>query len=98
MCIDLGLYLADRGKLHNIINQRESRLNLEIAVQQHRLADASSYENASMKTLTFLGSLFLPVTFLSSVFGMPFFDFTGGTFLFLHVCSSQHKQVFPRLC
>jgi Mg2+ and Co2+ transporter CorA len=31
-----------------------------------------------MKTLTFLGSVFLPGTFVSSVFSMTFFDFTKG--------------------
>ncbi|ROV87777.1 hypothetical protein VMCG_10788 [Cytospora schulzeri] len=66
-----------REVLHNIINQRESRLNLEIAIQQHRLADTSGHENASMKTLTWLGSLFLPGTFVASLFSTPFFDFSS---------------------
>lgn len=66
------------SKLHDIITQRESRLNLEIAVDQNRLANSNSRESASMKTLTLLGSFFLPGTFLSSIFSMPFFDFSNG--------------------
>ncbi|CAN8095523.1 unnamed protein product [Discula destructiva] len=65
-----------REVLHNIINQRESRLNFEIAIQQRKLAIASGRESTSMKTLTIMGLFFLPGTFLSSLFGMPFFSFT----------------------
>ncbi|KAI1341422.1 hypothetical protein F5Y15DRAFT_431189 [Xylariaceae sp. FL0016] len=64
-----------REVMHSLIDQRESRLSLRIAAQQHRLADASKKDSTSMKTLTFLGSFFLPGTFLSSVFSMSFFDF-----------------------
>ncbi|KAI0595451.1 hypothetical protein F4775DRAFT_585507 [Biscogniauxia sp. FL1348] len=66
-----------REVMHSIINQRESRLSLRIAAEQHRLADASKRDSSSMKTLTFLGSIFLPGTFVSSLFSMSFFDFSG---------------------
>ncbi len=64
--------------MHSILNQRESRLSLEIAVQQQRLADSSRRDSISMKTLAVLGTLFLPSTFLSSLFSMSFFDFSSG--------------------
>jgi len=64
--------------MHSIIDQKESRLNLEIAVHQSRLADESKKENTSMKTLALLGAIFLPGTFLSSLFSMTFFDFQPG--------------------
>lgn len=60
-----------------MVNQVESRLNAEIAVEQHALADSSRKDNASMKTLTLLGAVFLPGTFLSSLFSTPFFEFHG---------------------
>lgn len=66
--------------MHSILNQRESRLNLEIAVQQQLLADSSRRDGMSMKTLAVLGALFLPGTFLSSMFSMPFFEFSSGKF------------------
>ncbi|KAI1852091.1 hypothetical protein JX266_002944 [Neoarthrinium moseri] len=64
-----------RGEMHNIIAQVESRINADIARQSHLLANASKRESTSMKTLAILGSVFLPPTFLSSMFSMPFFKF-----------------------
>lgn len=55
--------------------QKESKLNLEMAAQQRRLAHASKRDSTAMKTLSLLGAVFLPGTFLSSVFSMTFFDF-----------------------
>ncbi|RYP19973.1 hypothetical protein DL765_003022 [Monosporascus sp. GIB2] len=66
-----------RELMNSIIGQVESRLNVEIATQQHRLADASRRDSISMKTLAFLGAIFLPGTFLATFFSMPFFDFSA---------------------
>jgi hypothetical protein len=64
-----------RQALYNIITQKESKLNLEMAAQQRRLAHASKRDSTAMKTLSLLGAIFLPGTFLSSVFSMTFFQF-----------------------
>ncbi|KAI1824931.1 hypothetical protein F4861DRAFT_225338 [Xylaria intraflava] len=64
-----------RQALYNIMAQKESRLNLEIATQQRKLAHASKRDSTAMKTLSLLGAIFLPGTFLSSVFSMTFFNF-----------------------
>ncbi|KAJ2989445.1 hypothetical protein NUW58_g3461 [Xylaria curta] len=64
-----------RQALYNIITQKESKLNLEMAAQQRRLAHASKRDGTAMKTLSLLGAIFLPGTFLSSVFSMTFFQF-----------------------
>ncbi|KAK5629299.1 hypothetical protein RRF57_005014 [Xylaria bambusicola] len=74
--VSLERLKTQREVMLSILDQRESRLSLRIAAQQHRLADASKRDSTSMKTLTFLGSLFLPGTFISSVFSMSFFDFS----------------------
>ncbi|KAI3323956.1 hypothetical protein HD806DRAFT_522480 [Xylariaceae sp. AK1471] len=74
--VSLERLKSQREVMLSILDQRESRLSLRIAAQQHRLADASKRDSTSMKTLTFLGSLFLPGTFVSSVFSMSFFDFS----------------------
>jgi H+/Cl- antiporter ClcA len=72
-------------QLYNIIAQKESKLNLEMAAQQRRLAHASKRDSTAMKTLSLLGAVFLPGTFLASIFSMTFFDFnvddgsSGGT-------------------
>ncbi len=62
-------------KLYNIIAQKESKLNLEMAGQQRRLAHSAKRDSQSMKTLSILGALFLPATYLASVFSMTFFNF-----------------------
>ena len=68
----------DPFQLYNIMAQKESKLNLEMAAQQRRLAHASKRDSTAMKTLSLLGAVFLPGTFLSSVFSMTFFDFNVG--------------------
>lgn len=67
-----------RAALYNIIAQKESKLNLEMAGQQRRLAHASKRDSNSMKTLSLLGAIFLPATYLASVFSMTFFNFQNG--------------------
>ncbi len=46
-----------------------------MAGEQRRLAHASRRDSASMKVLSLLGAIFLPATYLASIFGMSFFDF-----------------------
>lgn len=46
-----------------------------MAGQQRRLAHASKRDSASVKTLSLLGAVFLPATYLASVFSMTFFNF-----------------------
>jgi hypothetical protein len=68
-----------RAALYNIIAQKESKLNLEMAGQQRRLAHSSKRDSNSMKTLSLLGAIFLPATYLASVFSMTFFNFQNGS-------------------
>ncbi|KAH8894814.1 hypothetical protein GQ53DRAFT_792689 [Thozetella sp. PMI_491] len=68
-----------RAALYNIIAQKESKLNLEMAGQQRRLAHASKRDSDSMKTLSLLGAIFLPASFLSSLFSMTFFNWQNGS-------------------
>ncbi|KAI1212470.1 uncharacterized protein F4807DRAFT_416262 [Annulohypoxylon truncatum] len=67
-----------RQALYNIMAQKESKLNLEIASQQRRVAHATKRDGTAMKTLSLLGAVFLPGTFMASVFSMTFFDFNVG--------------------
>ena len=46
-----------------------------MAGEQRRLAHASRRDSASMKVLSLLGAIFLPASYLASIFGMSFFDF-----------------------
>ncbi|KAI1176620.1 hypothetical protein F4777DRAFT_266407 [Nemania sp. FL0916] len=58
---------ADMSVLQSIISQVDNRLNA-------RLAAASSRDSAAMKTLAFLTTLFLPGTFVATIFSTDFFD------------------------
>ncbi|KAM5351369.1 hypothetical protein ACJ41O_004092 [Fusarium nematophilum] len=69
---------VQREALYNIMSQREARLNLEIAGEQRRIAHASKRDSTAMKTLSLMGALFLPGTYLASVFSMTFFNFEEG--------------------
>ncbi|KAF4466845.1 hypothetical protein FALBO_6295 [Fusarium albosuccineum] len=73
--ITLERLKVQREALYNIMSQREARLNLEIAGEQRRIAHASKRDSTAMKTLSLMGALFLPGTYLASVFSMTFFDF-----------------------
>ncbi|KAI9740653.1 MAG: hypothetical protein M1818_004617 [Claussenomyces sp. TS43310] len=64
-----------RSALYNIIAQRESKLNFQMAGEQRKLAHASKRDAGAQKTVALLGAVFLPGAFLSSVFSMTFFNF-----------------------
>ncbi|EAQ89218.1 hypothetical protein CHGG_05837 [Chaetomium globosum CBS 148.51] len=53
----------------------KSKLGLTMAGEQRRLAHASKRDSTSMKILSLLGAIFLPATYLASIFGMTFFNF-----------------------
>ncbi|PHH70381.1 hypothetical protein CDD82_7167 [Ophiocordyceps australis] len=57
------------------MSQREARLNLEIAKEQRRIAHASKRDSTAMKSISLMGAIFLPGTYLASVFSMTFFNF-----------------------
>ncbi|ROT38544.1 hypothetical protein SODALDRAFT_333143 [Sodiomyces alkalinus F11] len=67
-----------RSALYNLLSQRESKIQFQMAGEQRRLAHASKRDSTAMKMISLLGVLFLPGTFLSSVFSMTFFDFEPG--------------------
>lgn len=76
--ITLKRLTIQRAALYNIIAQKESKLGLQMAGEQRRLAHASKRDSTSMKTLSLLGAIFLPATYLASVFSMTFFNFQNG--------------------
>ncbi|KAK2070167.1 hypothetical protein P8C59_004686 [Phyllachora maydis] len=75
VCTTLERLTIQRAALYNIYAQKEARLNLDMAVQQRRLAHASKRDSNSTKSLSLLGAVFLPATYLASLFSMTFFNF-----------------------
>lgn len=67
--------MTNKHQLYNIIAQKESKLGFQMAAEQRRLAHAAKRDSTSMKTLSLLGAIFLPATYLASVFSMTFFNF-----------------------
>jgi hypothetical protein len=66
-------------QLYNLLSQRESKIQFQMAGEQRRLAHASKRDSTAMKTISLLGAVFLPGTLVSSIFSMTFFDFAAGT-------------------
>ncbi|KAH7127924.1 hypothetical protein B0J13DRAFT_564738 [Dactylonectria estremocensis] len=64
-----------RSALSGIIAQRESRLSLHMAGEQSKLTHISKRESEAMKGIALLGTIFLPGTFLASIFSTTFFNF-----------------------
>jgi len=46
-----------------------------MAGEQRRLAHAAKRDSTSMKIISLLGAIFLPATYIASIFSMAFFDF-----------------------
>ncbi|KAK0661118.1 hypothetical protein DIS24_g2832 [Lasiodiplodia hormozganensis] len=66
--------------LYTLIGQRDSKLNLEMAHDSRRLASASKRDSSSMKTIAVLTTVFLPGTFIATVFGMPMVEYKSAQF------------------
>ncbi|KAH7354331.1 hypothetical protein B0T11DRAFT_126782 [Plectosphaerella cucumerina] len=66
-----------RSALYNLLSQRESKIQFQMAGEQRRLAHASKRDSTAMKTISLLGAVFLPGTLVSSIFSMTFFDFAA---------------------
>lgn len=65
---------ADLEQLYNIIAQKESKLNFQMAGEQRKIAHASKRDSAAMKWISLIGAVFLPGAYLASVFSMTFFN------------------------
>ncbi|KAF3218167.1 hypothetical protein TWF106_007761 [Orbilia oligospora] len=57
--------------IYNLIAQRDSKVNIELAKDSRMLAIASKRDSSSMKTIAVLTIVFLPGTFVSALFAMP---------------------------
>jgi hypothetical protein len=66
---------SNEEQLYNIIAQKESKLNFQMAGEQRKLAHASKRDSAAMKIISLLGAVFLPGAYIASVFSMTFFNF-----------------------
>lgn len=61
--------------LFHLVNQRESRTNIEIAASSAEIARQTQRDSASMITIAAVTMLFLPGTFISAILSTTFFDY-----------------------
>ncbi|KAL8728687.1 MAG: hypothetical protein Q9166_005251 [cf. Caloplaca sp. 2 TL-2023] len=59
----------------NMIMQNDSRATIAIAEQSQRTAVDTKRESVAMRTISALTMVFLPGTFVGTIFGMAFFNF-----------------------
>lgn len=71
---------AQMTGLYTLLGQRDSKLNLAMAHDSRRLASASKRDSSSMKTIAVLTTVFLPGTFIATVFSMPMVDYPPSKF------------------
>ncbi|GIZ43079.1 hypothetical protein CKM354_000632000 [Cercospora kikuchii] len=75
--------------MHNRALALESRLNNEISLAFHitaqhtslssaRISEAARVDSDATKTISILGLVFLPGTFISAIFSMSFFNYSPG--------------------
>ncbi|KIV88606.1 hypothetical protein PV10_08273 [Exophiala mesophila] len=73
--LNLRLHNEINLGFHNVV-QRDSRASIETSIQTMEISQAAKSDSASMKSISFVTLAFLPATFVSTLFGMAFFDFS----------------------
>ena len=63
--------------LYNTSVQLDSRLNLDVAKSSASIAAASKRDGSVMKSISLLTMIFLPATFVSTLFAMPLFNWNA---------------------
>ncbi|KAK6520846.1 hypothetical protein TWF506_001089 [Arthrobotrys conoides] len=66
--------------IYNLIAQRDSKVNIELAKDSRMLAIASKRDSSSMKTIAVLTIVFLPGTFVSALFAMPILNWEAKSY------------------
>ena len=63
--------------LYSTAVQRDSKLNLDVAISSANIAAATRHDGSVMKGISLLTMVFLPATFVSTLFAMPLFDWSA---------------------
>ncbi|KAL8661329.1 MAG: hypothetical protein Q9202_005694 [Teloschistes flavicans] len=65
-------------KVANFMTQNDGRTNIAIAEASRRIAFETKRDSDAMKTIAALTMVFLPATFVATLFGMVFFTVDSG--------------------
>ncbi|PNP60642.1 hypothetical protein FNYG_14626 [Fusarium nygamai] len=63
--------------IYNLIAQNDSLTNRGLAVDSHAMAVASRRDSSAMKAIGLLTMVFLPATFIATLFAMPIFQWNA---------------------
>ncbi|KAG2367562.1 hypothetical protein BDR07DRAFT_1326311 [Suillus spraguei] len=66
------------NRLKNVMDLAFASVNIDDSKQTRKLTEATVRDSAAMKQISYLTMVFLPASFLASVFGMNVTDFTTG--------------------
>ncbi|KAE8341546.1 hypothetical protein BDV24DRAFT_132166 [Aspergillus arachidicola] len=68
-----------RTRSRTLTDRLASEIQLANTLVSHEMSRNTRYDSMVMKTLSFVGMVYLPGTFVSGIFGSNFFDFQSGT-------------------
>ena len=71
----ISIDIADASRALALESKRDQKISIEISKASSIIALESRRDSSAMKTLAAVTMVFLPGTFVASVFAMPFFDF-----------------------
>ncbi|KAK4165314.1 hypothetical protein QBC43DRAFT_31872 [Cladorrhinum sp. PSN259] len=71
-----NLSIAADSKQLAADSKRLAEYSIELAAGSRELAAASKRDSSAMKIIAYMTTLFLPATFVSTLFSMPMFDWT----------------------
>ncbi|KAE8423748.1 hypothetical protein BDV36DRAFT_321 [Aspergillus pseudocaelatus] len=67
-----------RTRSRTLTDRLASEIQLANTLVSHEMSRNTRYDSMVMKTLSFVGMIYLPGTFVSGIFGSNFFDFQSG--------------------
>ncbi|KAG2130887.1 hypothetical protein DEU56DRAFT_740368, partial [Suillus clintonianus] len=66
------------NRLKNVMDLAFATVNIDDSTQNRRMTEATVRDSAAMKQISYLTMVYLPASFLASVFGMNVAEFNGG--------------------
>ncbi|KAE8447977.1 hypothetical protein EG329_009900 [Mollisiaceae sp. DMI_Dod_QoI] len=82
---------AQQQVVFNLIAQADTKVNISLAKDSKEIAAASKQDSSAMKIIAMLTTLFLPGTFIATLFAMPLFDWQQPS---IHHVANQYFWVY----
>jgi hypothetical protein len=82
------LSILIKPKVNNIVAYQESQANVDMIAQHHHIARMTKDDSVVIRSVSLLTMIFLPGTFVATLFSTSFFDFTNGQYFHATIQSS----------